>query len=94
MKTLLLEAQQKIIGLQEDNAKRIEAETKYKAVLADSEKKDIRLQEAEENLSETKLELSKAEENLENMKADLEEAQAEAKSYQKTFFGLYKKAKL
>ena len=94
LKTLLLEAQQRIISLQEDNAKQIEAEAKYRGLLADTERKDIRLREAEENLSETKLELSKAEENLENMKADLEEAQAEAKSYQKTFFGLYKKAKL
>lgn len=94
LKTLLLEAQQTIIDLQADNAKRIESEAKYTALLSDSEKKDIILQEAEKNLSEAKIELSEALENVENLQAELKESRTEADSYQKTFFGLYKKVKL
>lgn len=93
LKTLLLEAQQRIISLQEDNAKQIEAEAKYTALLADTERKDIRLREAEEILSETKITLSKAEQNMESMQSDLQEAKTELESYQKTIFGLYKKVK-
>lgn len=91
LKTLLLEAQEKIIRLQEDNTKRIEAEVKYTALLADSEKQGEKLQEAEKNLSETKISLSKAEESLKDTEAKLKEAEAEANSYKKTIFGFYKK---
>lgn len=86
LKTLLLEAQQKIIDLQDDNTKLIQTEAKIKALEGDKKTSEKKLHEAEENLSEAKITLSKTEEKL-------KEAEAEANSYQKSIFGLYRKVK-
>ena len=94
MKTLLLDAQQKIIYLQEENTKQLEAKTKYEALLEDTQRKDIKLQETEKELSEVKISLSEARGKLEETEEKLSSAEAEAQSFQKSIFGLYKKVKI
>ena len=91
MQKLLLEAQQRIILLQEDNIKAIESKAKYELLLEASEKNNTKLQETEKELSEVKISLQETEEKLKDTESELSSAKAEANSYQKSIFGLYKK---
>ena len=91
LQKILLEAQQRIIELQEDNIKAIESKAKYEALLEDSQRKDTEIQEARKELSEVKIELSEAKSKLEETEEKLTSAEAEAQSYQKSIFGLYRK---
>ena len=93
LKTMLLEAQKQIIDLQKEGVKMLEAKANYNALLLEKTKQEAELLEATKNLSEAKITLQEQEAELKDKEKKLQEAEAEANSYQKSFFGLYKKVK-
>lgn len=84
LKNALLEAQQKIIELQEDNKKMIGTQAKYEALEQSRADDEAKMQRQEKELSEAKIELSQKQ-------SELQAAQKEIGSFQKTIFGLYRK---
>lgn len=79
MKNMMIGMQNKVIELQEENMKMIEASSKYENLLEVSQKNEQKVVDLEETLQETTEKLHAAE--------------AEANSFQKSFFGLYRKVK-
>lgn len=86
LKNALLDAQQKIIELQEDNKKMIGTQAKYEALEQSRVDDEAKILRQEKELSEVKIELSQKQ-------SELQDAQEEISSFQKTIFGLYKKVK-
>jgi cell division septum initiation protein DivIVA len=73
----ILKAQERIIDLQNEAAKNIEDRAKYAALLEDNQAKEEALKAAAVREAE--------------LQRLCDQAQTEARSYHKTFFGLYKK---
>ena len=76
---MMLDAQARIIMLQDENTKMIAAQNKYELLL--------------ESKSEIEKELDSAKTELTTTKERLQAAEAEANSYEKSLFGFYRKKK-
>lgn len=80
----LLKEKDRIIALQEEAKKTLEATVRYTALLEESEAKDEKLKEAERREAD----LTKT---IEELSRERDEAQSEAQSYRPSIFGFYRK---
>lgn len=94
----LLSAQEKIISLQEESRPLLEAKVKYDGLLEVHEVQKARLKEAEETAArerERAEDLRRQREDdqrtIEDLKRERDAAETEAKSFQKSIFGFYRK---
>lgn len=105
LKTQLLSAQnellrekERVINLQEEAKKSLEASVRYTALLEESEAKDEKLKEAERReedltraLEEKDGQLEDLRNTVEDLSRERDEAQSEAQSYRPSIFGFYRK---
>lgn len=98
LKTELINAQKHVIDLQNDNTTLLEAKLQYSALLQDNQIMEERLRAAEEKQDElsqqvtaAELRANEAEKARDEASRQRDEAQQEADSYQKTWFGFYRK---
>jgi len=86
-----LKAQDRIIVLQEEAQKTIEDRAKYTALLEDSKAKDEKLKEAGDQIETLRKEKEEDQRKIEDLQRERDEAQAEAQSFTRSIFGLYRK---
>lgn len=98
LKTQLLQAQQKVIQLQDEARAGIEDKIKYQLLIEDHEEQKKRLRDAETALSERERELQHEKETSQALQRQneetarqLAEAKKEAESYERSWFGFYRK---
>ncbi len=98
LKNQLLKAQERVIQLQDEARTGIEEKIKYQLLIGDYEEQKRRLRETEAALIENRSALDSEREmrrNLQNQtekqEKQIEDLRAEAGSYEKTWFGLYRK---
>lgn len=101
LKTQLLNAQERIIKLQDEARAGIEDKIKYQLLITDHEEQKRRLREVEASLQEKQSELDFEKEmrrslqnQTEEQKKQLDNLRAEADSYERTWFGFYRKRTL
>lgn len=98
----LLNAQKRVIELQDKQSSKIEEKLRYEALIEDHEALKTRLNESEERESTARADLEdlrreSAErdalhrEQLERAERERDQAQAEANSFEKSWFGFYRK---
>ena len=100
LKTQLLQVQQKVIQLQDEARAGIEDKIKYQLLLSDHEEQKRKLREAEDALRKKEDEIQSGKEIMRDLQnkteeqgKQIEELRKEADSYERTFFGLYRKRK-
>lgn len=100
LKTELLQAQKKVIQLQEEARAGLEDRIKYQMLLTDHEEQKNKLREAEAAIEEKRADLEQEKELRKDLQRQneeqgkqIEELRREADSYERTFFGLYRKRK-
>ena len=101
LKTQLLNAQERIIKLQDEARAGIEDKIKYQLLITDHEEQKRRLREVEASLQEKQSELDSEKEmrrslqnQTEEQKKQLDNLRAEADSFERTWFGFYRKRTL
>lgn len=98
LKTQLLKAQERVIQLQDEARAGIEDKIKYQLLIADHEEQKKRLREVETTLQEKQSELDSEKETrralqnrMEEQSKQLDDLRAEASTYERTWFGFYRK---
>lgn len=98
LKNQLIVAQNQIIGLQDEAQKAIETKVRNEILLEDNKAKEEKISNLSREIGEIQKEADglkkQSEENLkeiEILKKERDEFQTEALSYQKSFFGFYRK---
>lgn len=96
----LITSKDRIIALQDEARAGIEDRTKYQLLLSDHEEQGRKLREAEDALREKEDEIQSGKEIMRDLQnkteeqgKQIEELRKEADSYERTFFGLYRKRK-
>ena len=87
----LLEAQERVISLQDEAQKALEDRARYTALLEDNEAKEKKLQETEDQLRRVEADRDDAVQRAQDLQTERDEAVREAKSYYKSWFGFYRK---
>lgn len=87
----LLKEKDRVISLQDEARKTIEDRTKYTALLEDSKAKDEKLKEAGDQIETLRKEKEEDQRKIEDLQRERDEAQAEAQSFTRSIFGLYRK---
>lgn len=94
----LMQMQKRVIQLQDEARDALEEKIRYKLMLEDHEAMKRRLADSEADAALTREELGKARstldetaQNLRETERQLDEARREADSYERTWFGLYRK---
>ena len=94
----LLKEKDRVISLQDEARKTIEDRAKYTALLEDSKVKDEKLKEAGDQIETLRKEKEEDQRKIEeirkeadDLRKERDEAQAEAQSFTRSIFGLYRK---
>lgn len=87
----LLKEKDRVISLQDEARKTIEDRAKYTALLEDSKAKDEKLKEAGDQIETLRKEKEEDQRKIEDLQRERDEAQAEAQSFTRSIFGLYRK---
>jgi len=87
----LLKEKDRVIALQDETKKSLEAQVKYTALLEDNKAKDEKLKETEAELSRSRVQVEEGQKTIETLQKERDEAQSEVQSFEKTLFGLYRK---
>lgn len=95
-----LRAQDRIIALQDEARKTLEERARYTALFEESRAKDEELKKAGDReadllkqMAEMRSQLEESQQAIEGIGLERDEAIAEAQSYEKSFFGFYRKSK-
>lgn len=87
----LLEAQERVISLQDEAQKALEDRARYTALLEDHEDQKRKLQETSDQLRRVEADRDDAVQRAQDLQTERDEAVREAKSYYKSWFGFYRK---
>ena len=87
----LLSSKDRIIALQDEVKAGIEDRAKYQLLLADNEEQKRKLRDAEATIEEKQADLDQEKEMRRYLQRQNEELQKEASSYEKSWFGFYRK---
>lgn len=87
----LLEAQERVISLQDEAQKALEDRARYTALLEDHEDQKRKLQETSDQLRRVEADRDDAVQRAQDLQTERDEAVREAKSYIKSWFGFYRK---
>ena len=100
LKNELLATQKRVMDLQSEKQLMIEAKVKYDLLLESSNEKSATIETLREDLKDARRDTDQAREDLkaakdetDQIRKERDEAQADARSYQKSIFGLYRKIK-
>ena len=100
LKNELLATQKRVMDLQSENQLMIEAKVKYDLLLESSNEKSATIEALREDLKDARRDTDQAREDLkaakdetDQIRKERDEAQEDARSYQKSMFGLYRKVK-
>lgn len=91
LKTALLQMQKRVIELQDEARGALEDRIKYQLLLSDHEKQEKRLQDAENTISMKEKALQDEIVKRQDVERQLQDAKKEAESYEKSWFGFYRK---
>lgn len=91
LRTKLMTAQERIIGLQDENKVMIETKIRYDYLLELHEDQKEQLQEARDQAAALRMKQEEDQREIEAIRKERDEAQTEAQSFQRTIFGLYRK---
>lgn len=91
LRTKLMTAQERIIGLQDENKVMIETKIRYDYLLELHEDQKEQLQEARDQAAALRMKQEEDQREIEALRKERDEAQTEAQSFQKTIFGFYRK---
>ena len=91
LRTKLMTAQERIIGLQDENKVMIETKIRYDYLLELHEDQKEQLQEARDQAAALRMKQEEDQREIEALRKERDEAQTEAQSFQRTIFGLYRK---
>jgi chromosome segregation ATPase len=87
----LLEAQERVISLQDEAQKALEDRARYTALLEDHEDQKRKLQETSDQLRRVEADRDDAVQRAQDLQTERDEAVRESKSYYKSWFGFYRK---
>lgn len=87
----LLEAQERVISLQDEAQKALEDRARYTALLEDHEDQKRKLQETSDQLRRVEADRDDAVQRAQDLQTERDEAVRESKSYIKSWFGFYRK---
>ena len=87
----LLEAQERVISLQDEAQKALEDRARYTALLEDHEDQKRKLQETSDQLRRVEADRDDAIQRAQDLQTERDEAVRESKSYYKSWFGFYRK---
>ena len=87
----LLEAQERVISLQDEAQKALEDRARYTALLEDHEDQKKKLKETADVLRRVEADRDDAVQRAQDLQTERDEAVRESKSYYKSWFGFYRK---
>ena len=87
----LLEAQERVISLQDEAQKALEDRARYTALLEDHEDQKRKLQETSDQLRRVEADRDDAIQRAQDLQTERDEAVREAKSFYRSWFGFYRK---
>lgn len=93
LKNELMTTQKHVIELQTENKLMIEAKTKYDLLLESNAEKQTLIDTLREDLKDSRKERDAAQADADQLRRERDDATREARSYQKSIFGLYRKVK-
>lgn len=91
LRSELMQMQKRVIQLQDEARNALEEKIRYKLMLEDHEAMKQRLEDSEARAALAREDLSKVQRTLDETARQLDEARREADSYERTWFGLYRK---
>lgn len=87
----LIKEKDRVIELQEESRKTIEARSRYTALLEENEAKDAKLRDAESRIGDLQKLRDDDQKTIEDLRKERDEAQTETQSFKRSLFGFYRK---